>query len=138
MLHPRDWEIKDKKKRKGRLTIKTPKWALDTIKNFKTLQADYQYQLSEKKKHLRTLREELKNIEARKRKLPEMIMEQEESIAKSQVEFDSQIGEFNKFKEEAIQLSLGRKKKKRARKTPKTHKTHKVESTQGSIDSKKV
>lgn len=36
-LHPRDWEIKDKHKRKGRLTIKNPTWAKQIVSAYKQL-----------------------------------------------------------------------------------------------------
>lgn len=64
MLHPRDWEMTDSKKRKGRLTVKTPKWASDTIKEFRTLKK-LCGPVKDEKRILSTMEKELQDIEAR-------------------------------------------------------------------------
>jgi hypothetical protein len=41
-IYPSDWEINDPKKRKGKLTFKTPQWAKNVVKQFEKTKETYQ------------------------------------------------------------------------------------------------
>lgn len=126
-LHPKDWEIKDLKKRKGRLTIKDPKWAKDTINRYqssldilnKPKQIDSVIQC--RRDDLKYLKEELEKIQKEIDELPEKKAKLEKDREEAQQLANVEAHNFRLFVQETQDIISG--KKKRTRKTRESSKS---------------
>ena len=109
LLHPRDWEITDKRKRKGRLTIRNPKWAKNIISNFQFLQ-NTSLNLTHMKKQKQKLEKEkkdivlrCKNLKKREREIPEKLAKLEDALVLEKIASAKRNQEFKNFLRETIQ-----------------------------------
>lgn len=111
-IHPRDWEIKDTKKRKGRLTVKSPKWATDSIKQFKNYQSTkiIEYNI---KQQLNSKKKELKKVQKRKKKLPTEIKLLEHQLEEENYNIKQRTTTLFEFLKESKEIQQGIKKRRK-------------------------
>jgi hypothetical protein len=122
-LHPRDWEIKDKKKRKGHITIKTPTYAKNIVARHERAilvfenQQLLENQLSNFDSERVSLEERISNYQRLLLELPQKQLQLKQQIVEAEQRSLKETECFWEYVQNEIDITKGTKKRQRTKKS---------------------